>query len=353
MSGCMTGDLPAQMRVPRTTADQGLPPADLVHAGDTCRSFGGHAPGRDGIPRGTSPALHYPEPVATGFSAPTFQSKPQHQTMNMPPVPNPSQSPRPDRYVPVVAAAVVILTLLATWFLTGCATMSNPLTRPVVRTSTNESVHAVTNTFLTTLPQPPLAVLATNPPAVAGMAPLIITNYVELPPRIFTNHLVTLVTNHIVDTATNYIVNPQLAAGIDTARRLNSALNPTPSGPLVDWSLTALGAVATIAAAWQTRRANQARQVGDTVIRAVETYPAAPALKEHITRVAQLTGAAPLLDRRVQEITPAISHAMADGRLDANELHSLAMDPRVGLDDIPEIYRKAFAALRENMPAVS
>lgn len=272
--------------------------------------------------------------------------------MNTHDIPNSPQSPRPDRYVPIAAAVIVLAMLAATWLLAGCAT-GNPLTRPVTYITTNEFIRPVTNAVVLAVPQPPQIVLVTNPPSSAATEPRIVTNYIQLPPVMLTNHLVTLVTNHVIDVATNYIVNPQLAAGIDIARRANSALNPTPAAPLVDWSLTALGAVATIAAAWQTRRAGQARQIGDTVIRAVETYPAAPALKEHITRVARLTGAAPLLEQRVREITPAISQAMADGRLDANELHTLATDPSVGIDDIPEIYRKAFAAFRENMPDVS
>jgi hypothetical protein len=245
--------------------------------------------------------------------------------------------------------AILCMAALLLW-VTGCAS-GNPFTRPVVRETTVPVPTLVTNPVAVAVPQPPRIEYVTN--VIAG-TPQIITNIIQLPPLVVTNERVALVTNFVPVLATNYVANPDLMAGIESVRRANSALNPTPSAPLVDWSLTALGAVATIAAAWQTRRANRAGLVADTVIKAVETYPGKDLgnVKRHISRISELTGAGTLLAERVDSVTEAISGAMADGRMDANEIHTLAKDPRVKVTDIPPTYREAFLAFRENMPEV-
>jgi hypothetical protein len=190
---------------------------------------------------------------------------------------------------------------------------------------------------------------------------LVVTNWVTAPgqtsavPVMVTNWMVT--TNVIVQppatnwvSVTNWVVNPELSAGVESVRRLNSALNPTPTAPLVDWGLTGLAGVAGIIAAWQSRRANRVGLVADTVIRAVETFPGATPIKRHVERVSALTGCADELAERVETATAQIAEMMGDGQLDALELLRLARDRAVRVEDVPAIYREAFTVLRAGVP---
>lgn len=252
------------------------------------------------------------------------------------------------RHQPLWVVALITIALLAlVGLLGGCETNpAGPLTRPVV--VTNEVIRAITNTVVREIHLPPERVVVTN---VVQGNPVTITNLVEAAPVYFTNTFTSWSTNLVE--RTNWIANPDLLAGIETARRVNGALNPTPSAPLVDWGLSILGGIAALAAGWQTRRANRAGLAVDTVIKAVETYPGKELdqVKEHIQRVSELTGADQILHDRVQSVTEEITGALSDGRMDANEILGLAKDPRVQEDQIPGIYREAFRALRRQMTA--
>ncbi len=235
---------------------------------------------------------------------------------------------------------------LVLFFASGCARIHNPLTRAVIITNTVVSP-PVTNTVLLPIPQTPQLVYVTN--TLQG-ATVVVTNLIERPPQLVTNTVVLPPVTNLVE-RTHYIANPELLAGLETARRANSALNPTPSAPFVDWGLTLVGGVATLVAGWQTRRANRAKLVADTVIKGVETYPGRELdrVKEHIAKVSELTGAVRDLDERVQVISGTVSGALADGRIDAIELSDLARNLAVQETDVPEAYRKAFRELRQSV----
>ncbi len=263
--------------------------------------------------------------------------------------------PDSNRHTPfLVTAVLVTVAIIAFAFFTGgCASGRNPLTAPVVVTNTVVSP-PVTNVVVIPVPQPAQLVYVTN--TVQGVAS-VVTNWVEKPPVVVTNVVVSpSLTNYVV--ATNYVANPELLAGLETARRVNSAVNPTPSAPFVDWGLTLIGGVATLVAGWQTRRASRADQaasratlVADTVIKGIETYPGRELdrVKQHIAKVSELTGAVDLVDERVQAIAATVSGALEDGRIDANELSDLARNLAVGEADVPERYRTAFRDLRNNV----
>lgn len=242
-------------------------------------------------------------------------------------------------------ALVVIVALFATCLFTGCSVLGgyrpvvpvlqtnevvSPLSRPV------ERVEWRTNTVVVTNVLPGERIVVTN---VSAVAPVIV----------FTNEVV-MVTNQVI--ATNgFAVNPQFQEAVENGRRLNSALNPTPSAPLVDWGLSLVTLGAGAVAAWKTKRAKQAdtarsaaELIRDTVIRAVETAPpaAAIAVKKNIAIVADMVGVGASLDAAVQKVTAA----MADGKMTAEEFNELAKDPNVTEDMIPEPMRAAFRKLR-------
>lgn len=258
------------------------------------------------------------------------------------------------RHAPVLVTAILTIIVIAILFLcAGCASGRNPLTTAIVVTNTVVSP-PVTNVVVIPVPQPPERVYITN--TVQG-APVVVTNWMERPPVVVTNVVVSpSLTNFVI--ATNWVANPELLAGLETARRANSALNPTPSAPFVDWGLTLVGGVATLVAGWQTRRASRADQaasratlVADTVIKGIETYPGRELdrVKQHIAKVSELTGAVDLVDERVQAIASTVSGALEDGRIDANELGDLANNLSVKEADVPERYRVAFRELRQNV----
>lgn len=247
------------------------------------------------------------------------------------------------------AGRVSFISLAATALLlgSGCAA----LTRPVVSQQV-VPVPSRTNEVVRVEVPPPRIVYVTN--TVAG-APVILTNWIPSEPIRVTNLVVVPPTNMVVMVTNVWEPAPGLVAGIQTAQTLNGALNPTPSAPLVNWGLTALGGVATLVAGWQTRRAQQqasAKATADalleTTIKAVETYPGRELdqVKLHIARVAALTGVADQLDERVQTVAPLVADALADGKMDASELLALALDPRVQETDIPEHLRGAFRKIR-------
>lgn len=229
----------------------------------------------------------------------------------------------------------------------GCAAF----TRPVVRQETVE-VPARTNAVVATVQPPPVTVYVTN--TVAGV-PVVVTNWMAVEPIRVTNLVVVPPTNFVVTVTNAWEPHPRLVAGIQTAQSINGAFNPTPSAPLINWGLTALGGVATLVAGWQTRRAQKegnARATADaliaTTIKAIETYPGREIdqVKTHIARVSAYAGVAAQLDERVQAVAPLVADAMADGHMEAGELVRLASDPRVHESDLPEHLRSALRKLR-------
>ncbi len=252
------------------------------------------------------------------------------------------------RHQPVfMAALMVVLAFVAAALLSGCSAMG--AYRPIVpQLQTNQVVRPVLD---------PIERIEwrTNVVTVTNVLPgerLVVTNVVTTTPVLVITNEVHWITNQVV--ATNaFVVSPEFQAALETGRRVNSALNPTPSAPFVDWGITAVGAIATAVAAWQTRKARDNGRLADTLIKGVDTYPGrdVDAVKQHLSRVSGLTGPAVALDDRVQSVTESIDAALADGRLDANEIYALAMDRRVTEADVPPRYREAFCALRGQMPA--
>jgi hypothetical protein len=252
------------------------------------------------------------------------------------------------RHQPVfMAALMVLIAFAAAALLTGCTAMG--AYRPIVP-------QLATNQVLTPILDPIERIeWRTNVVTVTNVLPgerLVVTNVVTTTPVIVVTNEVHWVTNQVV-TTNAFVVSPEFRAALETGRRVNSAVNPTPSAPFVDWGITAVGAIATAVAAWQTRKAQGSGRIADTLIKAVETYPGreGAAVKEHISRVSALTGVADALDDRVQSVTESIDAALADGRLDANEIYQLAKDRRVSEADVPTRYHEAFRALRGQLPA--
>lgn len=262
-----------------------------------------------------------------------------------------------NRHTPFFVTAIfVAIAIIALGLACGGCASASPF-RPVVpQLQTNQVVTPVLDP-IERIEWRTNTVVITN--VVAGER-LVVTNFITTPALVITNE-VHWVTNTVV-TTNSYVVNPDFSAALETARRANSALNPTPSAPFVDWGITLLGGVATVVAGWQTRKAakanaaaDQASLVADTVIKGIETYPGSELdrVKEHIARVSQLTGAVELVDERVQAISETVSGALADGRIDALELGDLANNLRVKEADIPERYREAFRELRQNVLAAA
>jgi hypothetical protein len=235
-------------------------------------------------------------------------------------------------------ALLVVAVLFLTCLVSGCSALAGY--RPVVPSlATNNVVARVlspieriewrTNTVTVTNVLPGEVLVVTNAQAVA-------------PVIVFTNEVL-LVTNQVVVT-NGYAVNPQFEAAVENGRRLNSALNPTPTAPLVDWGLSLATVAAGAVAAWKTRSAKKAEIVRDTLIKAVETAPPAvvSSLKKHVAAVADLRDVSGDLDNAVQKVTAA----MADGRMTAEEFWALANDPAVTEDMIPEPMRPAFRKFR-------
>jgi len=232
----------------------------------------------------------------------------------------------------------LIALVILSFFATGCGVLygykpvvpvvqTNPVVSrvldPVERVEWRTNVVTVTNVL------PGERIVVTN---VQSVAPVIV----------FTNE-VRMVTNQVVVT-NGYAVNPQFQEAVENGRRLNSALNPTPTAPLVDWGLSLLTVGAGAVAAWKSKSARKAEVVRDTLIKAVETAPpsVSAAMKRHVAGVADLRGVSGALDVAVQKVTAA----MADGRMTAEEFVELANDPSVTEDMIPEAMRAAFRKFR-------
>ena len=195
----------------------------------------------------------------------------------------------------------LLLTFLAAT-LCGCATIkkltSAEYTHPIVPvTETTETVSTVTN-----------VVTLTN--VVAGQ-PTITTAYNIVP---YTNYV----------TVTNgYATNPNFTTAVEVARRANSAFNPTPSAPIVDWGLTLISLITGAVAAWKTRKHNHALvelnahkaaletavDVRDTLIKAIETAPKAvsDAIKLHVESVADIKNLSHDVSDAVRKVTEPAS----------------------------------------------
>jgi hypothetical protein len=243
-------------------------------------------------------------------------------------------------------ALLFIVVLFCACLVSGCSSLPS-FARPVVPlTKTNTVVLTVTNTV-------PEIRWQTNTVAVTNLVAgerVVVTNTLERTPVVLTNFEVRVWTNVVVVT-NGYAVNADFSAAVETARRANSALNPTPTAPLVDWGLSLVTLAAGAVAAWKTRQQKKTQgfldtavDVRDTLIKAVETAPPAvsDSLKRHVASIAELRDIGPELDDAVQKVTAA----MADGKITAEEFLDLANDPQVTEESLPTAYRSAFRKLR-------
>lgn len=186
--------------------------------------------------------------------------------------------------------------------LCGCETIKKltaaEYTHPIVPViSTAETIYTVTNVVTT-------------------------TNLVAGQPTITTAYNIVPYTNYV--TVTNgFATNPNFTTAVEVARRANSAFNPTPSAPIVDWGLTLISLVTAAVAAWKTRKHNQALvelnthkaaldtavDVRDTLIKAIETAPKAvsDAIKLHVESVADIKNISAEVSAAVRRVTEPAS----------------------------------------------
>lgn len=225
--------------------------------------------------------------------------------------------------------ALIGLVLLAT----GCGVLTKrqvtsvpgpPRLEAVVQTNT-PSPQVTVGTDAAGLP-----VLVTNVPV-----PVLVTNYVRVPTEVL---------------VTNYVPNPKVVETAAVVQAANSALNPTPTAPLVNLGAGLVTALAAGAAAWQNRRAakersgrSTAEDLLRTVVTAVETY-ADPGVKREVATVSALRGNSAALDAVVQ----AISAQVPTTSLTAMELLEFARSGKP-LSDLPAKYHEAVVALREQL----
>jgi len=250
-------------------------------------------------------------------------------------------------------AFLIIAVLLAAGLLQGCSSLPSFATPVVPVTMTNTVVQTVTNTV-------PEIRWQTNTVAVTNLVAgerVVVTNVLERTPIVVTNLEVRVWTNITVLT-NGYAVNADFSAAVETARRANSALNPTPTAPLVDWGLSLAAVGAGLYARWKNKKHQEAegklaaqqvvletaQDVSTTLIKAIETAPpgSVESLKRHVARIASLRDIGTELHDAVQKVTAA----MADGKITASEFLDLANDPDVTEESLPTAYRSAFRKLR-------
>lgn len=188
-----------------------------------------------------------------------------------------------------------ILATIAAVLLIGCAAITRPVvTQQAVTTPGRTNIVVVTNYA------PPVVVTNT----IQGQ-PIVVTNY--LPPTIITNTVIQPASVQYVS-VTNYVPNEAFLGAMETAQQANSALNPTPSAPIVNWVLMLLGAVPGIVAAWRNNQRRKATEdLLNTVVAGIETAPQGAGIKEHIAAVSAIKGNAQKLDAFVQSVSPALS----------------------------------------------
>ena len=253
----------------------------------------------------------------------------------------------------IILFAAALLSLIILSLVSGCSSFPS-FVRPVVPvTSTNTIVLTVTNTV-------PEIHWRTNTSTVTNLVAgerVIITNVLDRTPIVITNFEVRVWTNITVVT-NGYAVNQDFTAVVETARHANSALNPTPTAPLVDWGLSLVTLVAGGYAAWKNRQHKQAegklsaqqaaletaQDISTTLIKSIETAPpgSVDLLKRHVASVANLRDIGPELDAAVQKVTAA----MSDGKVTAEEFLAWANDPTITEEHLPAVYRSAFRKLR-------
>lgn len=209
----------------------------------------------------------------------------------------------------------ISLILVATSILvmiTGCAKLNSALLKPTTQPQVVTTPPSIVTNFVA-VPQPPQITVVTQ--AVAGQI-VFVTNTVIQPPIILTNTVLVPGNTVTQDVVTGYSVNPSVISAIDKAKALNSALNPTPSEPLVDIGLGALAGLASLWAGYKTRQLSKAQPKVDalqSVIKAVETFsasqPATPdntiqdQLKAHIANTASLDQTSAALTAEVKSVT--------------------------------------------------
>jgi hypothetical protein len=126
-------------------------------------------------------------------------------------------------------------------------------------------------------------------------------------PVVSTNGFGLLVTNQVPQVTVD--VAPAIKALLETAQKVNSAVNVTPTAAPVGWALGGVSGVLSIAAGFLTRKANRAQSAADanaqllqTVIAGVEASNL-PAVKETIDKLAKVLGTQTALAAVVQKQT--------------------------------------------------
>lgn len=101
---------------------------------------------------------------------------------------------------------------------------------------------------------------------------------------------------------TNTIVNPAVTSFLQGVKDVNGAVNPTPSAPLVNIGVSALGIILAGIAAAKNRKAKQNGQLAEVLIQGVELANSKEA-KAAIDALSKKRGVADLVHSKVKQIT--------------------------------------------------
>lgn len=184
--------------------------------------------------------------------------------------------------------------------LTGCGTVA-ALRNPFV-TTTNAvpvvvTIPGATNVTERVVPAATNFTATADGKIVVNLTPAYVTNLVEITaPRSVTNWL----TNIVVS------VNPALADGLETARSINAAVNPTPAAPFVNLALLGITGALGFFARLKSKQTGEAHGLLRTVIAGVEEAKS-PETKAAVGKFSAAMGNAPQLDALVQKITRSFS----------------------------------------------
>lgn len=185
-------------------------------------------------------------------------------------------------------------------FLIGCGTLSairNPFVTTTNAVPVVVTVPGATNVFERVVLATTNFAATADGKIVVNIAPAYVTNLVEITaPRSVTNWF----TNVVVS------VNPDLAAGLETARSLNAAVNPTPAAPFVNLALLGITGALGFFARLKSKQTGEAHGLLRTVIAGVEEAKS-PETKAAVEKFSAAIGNAPQLDALVQKLTRRFS----------------------------------------------
>lgn len=150
---------------------------------------------------------------------------------------------------------------------------------------------------------------------ITQIIPVIVTNSVNQVETVFrTNTISTVATNWQTNIVSE--VNPSWSTALSGIRSANSALNPTPSAPIVNGITYGVGAILAWFAAFQNNRRKKAeqlasdqsvetskfKQIATTIIAGVEAAKN-PDVKANIAQTSVLMGTNKLVDDLVRKVT--------------------------------------------------